>query len=148
MGQRYWRAGHRINPRSLGTLRTRRTHDGGITYCGLHGTASTIGGTGIFTDLAAYGDPGCTGTRARQFYHRAGTSPSTALAYIGFEPSVGLRAWDCGTQYYGWTYGVGGVASIGLYGQWSGSNSCGFQGDQHAKFVKSGYSDVWIYTYW
>jgi len=118
------------------------------TYCGLHGTVSTIGGTGIFTDLAAYGDPGCTGTRTRQFYHRAGTSPSTTLAYIGFEPSVGLRAWDCGAQYYGWTYGVGGVASIRLYGQWSGSNSCGFQGDQYAKFVKSGYSDVWVYAYW
>lgn len=117
------------------------------TYCGVHGSVSSIGGTGIYSDLMAYGDSGCTGTRSRQFYHRAATSPSTTLAYIGYEPSVGLRAWDCGTQYYGWTYGLGGVSSNNLYGQWSSSNSCGFQGDQNTKFVKSGYSDVWIYAY-
>ena len=118
------------------------------TYCGLHGTSSSIGGTFIYTDLAAYGDPGCNGTRTRLFFHRAATSPSTTLAYIGFEPSIGLRAWDCGNTYYVWAYGPGNVPSIGLFGQWSGSNSCGFQGDQYAKFVKSGYNDVWVYAYW
>jgi hypothetical protein len=74
------------------------------------------------------------------------TYPATNIDFIGFEPSVGVREWDCGGQVYGGYGGAGGVPGIEAWSEWvTGYNTCSFQADQNVKFVKSGYSDFWQY---
>lgn len=116
------------------------------TYCGTGSPSSyiagSIGGTSISTQIDAYGDPGCSGTFNRAFNH---SSSAGAVIDIYFWPDIGTRAWSCGSLAY---YHTGGATANVLidYGPWVGSSACGFQADQWTRYVKSGYTDVYIYT--
>lgn len=116
------------------------------TYCGSGSPTSeivgSIGGTSIYTLIDAYGDPGCSGTFNRQFYHYSGAA---SVIDIYFWPTIGTRAWSCGSLSYSHTGGA--TTNILVdYGPWIGSSACGFQADQWTRYVKSGYNDVYMYT--
>jgi len=115
--------------------------------CSSHyGTTGHFGSIDLYNYLTGFGDPACTGSRYRAMEYIAVTYPATNIDFIGFEPSVGVREWDCGGQVYGGYGGAGGVPGIEAWSEWvTGYNTCSFQADQNVKFVKSGYSDFWQY---
>lgn len=73
------------------------TSSAAAVNCSAHfGTTGRFGTVELFNYITAYGDPACTGSRYRAFEYVAATYPATTVDYIGFEPSIGFRSWDCG----------------------------------------------------
>lgn len=133
---------------ALLAARSPSTSNAAAVNCGSHWASSGwFGSIELISYITAYGDPACSGSRYRAFEYVAVTYPATYIDWIGFEQSIGVRAWECGTQKYGGYGGAGNVPGIAAWADWSefGYSSCGHQADQNVKFAEAGYPDVWRY---
>lgn len=114
------------------------------TYCGRHQQTGTQGGVtwGVIIDV--YGDPACSGTRARAYDHYATTTATLDVLFLYY-----LRTWYCGLPVVD-LQNLAYVPSNGhnWWVTWDGSANCGFQSDQYTNFYKAGVINANGYTNW
>lgn len=117
-------------------------------YCGSVQNHGVVSGVTVRSIIDATADPACwSGSRARLFDHVASPSPYTVLDYIGYEPSIGYRQWNCGVLFASGTPNATNAPWLVILGNWMSSSTCGFQADQNVKFTEGG-DTTWEYINW